>query len=163
MHKTIIYEMHVRGFTKLNPHIPEALRGTYAGLATDPAIQHLTHLGVTAVELLPVHFHLNDRHLLDQGLSNYWGYNTLGFFAPDPDYDTTSRSLDTVSEFKTMVRDLHDANIEIILDVVYNHTFEGNQMGPTTSFPRHRQCGLLSSLARESSLLHGLSPVAVTR
>ncbi|WP_235935012.1 glycogen debranching protein GlgX [Candidatus Laterigemmans baculatus] len=134
MHKTIIYEMHVRGFTKLHPGIPEPLRGSYAGLASDPAIEHLTKLGITAVELLPVHFFLNDRHLLDQGLSNYWGYNTLGFFAPELAYDAPSRSLDSVGEFKTMVRALHAAGIEVILDVVYNHTAEGNQLGPTLSF-----------------------------
>ena len=134
MHKTVIYEMHVRGFTKLHPHIPEELRGTYAGLGTDPAIDHLKALGVTAVELLPVHFHIEDRYLVEKGLSNYWGYNTLGFFAPDPHYDAPHNRLNPVQEFKMMVRTLHSAGIEVILDVVYNHTAEGNQCGPTLSF-----------------------------
>ncbi len=134
MHKSIIYEMHVRGFTMLHPEIPEDLRGSYAGLSTEPAINHLKRLGVTAVELLPVHFHVDDRYLEDQGMINYWGYNTLGFFAPEPYYDTPRNALDAKREFKTMVRALHAANIEVILDVVYNHTAEGNQLGPTLSF-----------------------------
>jgi glycogen operon protein len=134
IHKTVIYEMHVRGFTKLHPKIPEELRGTYAGLATDPAVDHLKSLGVTAVELLPVHFHVDDRYLAEKGLSNYWGYNTLGFFAPEPYYDSPAYQLGPVQEFKTMVRTLHAAGIEVILDVVYNHTAEGNQCGPTFSF-----------------------------
>ena len=134
MHKTVIYETHVKGFTKLHPDIPEHLRGTYAGIGSDAAVRHLKSLGITAVELLPVHHHVDDRHLLDKGLSNYWGYNTLGFFAPEPDFDSPGNPLDTVREFKTMVRNLHAANIEVILDVVYNHTAEGNQMGPTLSF-----------------------------
>jgi isoamylase len=134
MHKTIIYEMHVRGFTKLHPAIPEHLRGTYAGLATDPAISYLKTLGITGVELLPVHFHLNDRHLATQGLSNYWGYNTLGYFAPDPSYASPNYELNSVQEFKSMVRNLHSAGIEVILDVVYNHSAEDNQQGPTLSF-----------------------------
>jgi glycogen operon protein len=133
-HNTVIYETHVRGFTKRHPEIPEAWRGTYMGLASEPAISHLTRLGITAVELLPVHFFLNDRHLIEKGLANYWGYNTLGFFAPQPWYASNATGLDTVREFKTMVRNLHAANIEVILDVVYNHTAEGNQMGPTVSF-----------------------------
>ena len=134
MHRTLIYEMHVRGFTMLHPDIPEGLRGTYAGLASEPAVSYLRDLGVTAVELLPVHHHLDDRHLVDIGLSNYWGYNTLGFFAPEPLYDSPAYALGPVHEFKMMVRNLHAAGIEVILDVVYNHTAEGNQMGPTLSF-----------------------------
>ena len=134
MHKTIIYEMHVKGFTRLHPEIPEELRGTYAGLASDAAIDYLKSLGVTAVELLPVHFHVDDRYLVEKGLRNYWGYNTLGFFAPEPTYDAPAYALDSVHEFKTMVRNMHAAGIEVILDVVYNHTAEGNQMGPTLSF-----------------------------
>ncbi|NUQ65459.1 MAG: glycogen debranching protein GlgX [Pirellulales bacterium] len=134
MHKTLIYEMHVRGFTMLHPDVPENLRGTYAGLASEPAVRYLTELGVTAVELLPAHHHLDDRHLLERGLSNYWGYNTLGFFAPEPLYDAPGYALGPVQEFKTMVRNLHAAGIEVVLDVVYNHTAEGNQMGPTLSF-----------------------------
>jgi isoamylase len=130
LHDTVIYELHVRGFTKRHPDIPPALRGTYAGLATAPAIDHLQRLGVTAVELMPVHTFVDDRHLLDRGLRNYWGYNTIGFFAPDMRYSASGR----ISEFKTMVKTLHSAGIEVILDVVYNHTAEGNQLGPTLSF-----------------------------
>jgi isoamylase len=132
--KTLIYELHVKGFTKLHPDVPEPLRGTYAGLGTDPVLKHLQELGITAVELLPVHYHLNDRHLVEKGLTNYWGYNTLNFFAPDNDYAPADTNLDQVARFKTMVRNLHAAGIEIILDVVYNHTAEGNQMGPTLTF-----------------------------
>lgn len=134
MHNTVIYEMHVRGFTRLLPDIPEELRGTYAGVASEPAINYLTNLGVTAIELLPIHFHVDDRYLVDQGLINYWGYNSLGFFAPEPYYESSINTLDPVREFKTMVRALHAAGIEVILDVVYNHTAEGNQLGPTLSF-----------------------------
>jgi glycogen operon protein len=134
MHKSVIYEMHVRGFTKLHPGIPEELRGTYAGLATDPAIDHLKSLGVTAVELLPVHHHVDGTHLTEKGLVNYWGYDTLGFFAPEPRYDSPAHRLSAVQGFKSMVRTLHAAGIEVILDVVYNHTAEGNQQGPTLAF-----------------------------
>jgi glycogen operon protein len=134
LHKTIIYEMHVKGFTKLNAEIPEELRGSYAGLASEAAVRYLRDLGVTAVELLPIHTHTDDRHLLDRGLVNYWGYNTLGFFAPEPRYASQGDPEDVIREFKTMVRNLHDAEIEVILDVVYNHTSEGNQLGPTCSF-----------------------------
>jgi isoamylase len=132
-HKTLIYELHVKGFTKLNPHVPENLRGTYAGLASEGAIRHLVDLGITAVELLPVHYHVDDRFLGEQGKVNYWGYNTLGFFAPAARYVATSIPQDAVQQFKMMVRALHAAGIEVILDVVYNHTAEGNQMGPTLS------------------------------
>ncbi len=130
-HETVIYELHVRGFTKKHPDLPEALRGTYAGLASPPIIEHLRSLGVTAVELMPVHHHLDDRHLVERGLSNYWGYNTLAYFAPDRRY--ASDPDDAVNEFKRMVRALHRAEIEVILDVVYNHAAEGNQLGPTLS------------------------------
>jgi isoamylase len=133
-HKSVIYELHVKGFTKLHPDIPEELRGTYAGLGSEAAIRHLQSLGVTAVELLPVHLHADDMLLLDRGLKNYWGYNTMGFFAPDPRYAVSKHPSEVVTEFKSMVRNLHDAGIEVILDVVYNHTFEGNQYGPTVSF-----------------------------
>ena len=132
-HKTIIYELHVKGFTKLHPELPEKLRGTYAGLASEMVIKHLTDLGITAVELEPVHFFLNDRHLIDRGLNNYWGYNTLGYFAPAERYAAKHIPQDAVQQFKMMVAALHDAGIEVILDVVYNHTAEGNQMGPTLS------------------------------
>jgi isoamylase len=129
--RTLIYEVHVKGFTQRHPEVPEELRGTYAGMGSAPAIDYLTRLGVTAVELLPVHQHVNDRRLVDAGLANYWGYNTIGFFAPDSRYSATG---EPVSEFKTMVRRFHDAGIEVILDVVYNHTGEGNHRGPTLSF-----------------------------
>ena len=132
-HDTLIYELHVKGFTKLNPHIPEGLRGTYLGLASEPAIRHLTSLGVTAVELMPVHQHLDDWHLVGRRLTNYWGYNTLSYFAPDVRYASSSSPQDAVREFKMMVRALHAANLEVILDVVYNHTGEGNHAGPTLS------------------------------
>jgi glycogen operon protein len=135
LHHSIIYEVHVKGFTKLHPEIREQDRGTYAGLGSEPAIRHLRELGVTAVELLPVHTHYDDRFLIDRGLVNYWGYNTLGFFSPDPRYASTNATPEEViREFKTMVRNLHDAGIELLLDVVYNHTAEGNQLGPTMSF-----------------------------
>jgi isoamylase len=126
----VIYELHVRGFTMRHPQVPNALRGTYAGLATAPVIEYLKQLGVTAVELMPVHSFVDDRHLLERGLRNYWGYNTIGFFAPEPRYSATGR----ISEFKTMVKTFHSAGFEVILDVVYNHTAEGNHMGPTLSF-----------------------------
>jgi glycogen operon protein len=129
--ETVIYEVHVKGFTERNPEVPEELRGTYAGFASAASLDYLEALGVTAVELLPVHHHVNDRHLVDLGLTNYWGYNTIGFFAPDSRYSATG---EPVSEFKTMVKRLHEAGIEVILDVVYNHTGEGNHLGPTLSF-----------------------------
>jgi glycogen operon protein len=129
-HQSVIYEMHVKGFTIRHPEVPPELRGTYAGLATAPVIDHLTRLGITAVELMPVHCFIDDRHLVARGLRNYWGYNTIGFLAPEPRYSATG----TLNEFKTMVKSLHSAGIEVILDVVYNHTAEGNQLGPTLSF-----------------------------
>ena len=132
-HKTLIYEAHVRGFTKRHPGVPEKLRGTYAGLASEAAIRHLRELGVTAVELMPVHHFISERHLVEKGLSNYWGYNSLSYFAPEPSYDAPGNALSAVAGFKTMVRALHAAGIEVILDVVYNHTAEGNQYGPTLS------------------------------
>ncbi|HET9962941.1 MAG TPA: glycogen debranching protein GlgX [Nitrospiraceae bacterium] len=130
--ETIIYEMHVRGFTMRHPDVPEHLRGTYAGLATRPVIEYLKELGVTAVELLPVHAFVTDKHLLDKGLANYWGYNTIGYFAPDPRY--AAHPGRGVTQFKNMVKTFHSAGIEVILDVVYNHTAEGNHLGPTLSF-----------------------------
>jgi glycogen operon protein len=132
-HETVIYELHVKGFTKLNPLVPKKSRGTYAGLASEASIAYLKNLGVTAVELMPVHYHLNDRHLIEKKLKNYCGYNTLGFFAPDPRYSSSGSARESVYEFKRMVRLLHRANIEVILDVVYNHTAEGNEQGPTIS------------------------------
>ncbi|MDQ3420298.1 MAG: glycogen debranching protein GlgX [Acidobacteriota bacterium] len=132
-HETLIYELHVKGFSKLNPEISEALRGTYRGLASEPSIRHLKSLGVTAVELMPVHQHAEDWHLVQRGLGNYWGYNTLAYFAPDLAYSSAESPLDAVREFKKMVRALHAAGLEVILDVVYNHTAEGNHLGPTLS------------------------------
>jgi glycogen operon protein len=132
-HETVIYEVHVKGFTKQHPGVPEPLRGTYLGLTSEAAIDHLLNLGVTAVELLPVHHHVDDRPLVMRGLTNYWGYNTLSFFAPDQRYATSASALDSVREFKMMVRALHAAGLEVILDVVYNHTVEGNHLGPTLS------------------------------
>jgi glycogen operon protein len=133
-HQTVIYEAHVKGFTMRHPKVPEELRGTYAGLASEAAIQHLVDLGVTTIELLPVHHHVDDRHLLERKLRNYWGYNTLGFFAPEHTYVPARSAADSVREFKMMVRALHAAGLEVILDVVYNHTAEGNHLGPTLSF-----------------------------
>jgi isoamylase len=132
-HETLIYELHVKGFTQLHQDVPEALRGTYLGLASEPAITHLTSLGVTAVELMPVHHHTDEWHLVQRGLKNYWGYNTLSYFAPDIRYASQGSPLEAVREFKMMVRALHAANLEVILDVVYNHTAEGNHLGPTLS------------------------------
>jgi isoamylase len=132
--RTVIYELHVHGFTARHPDVPKELRGTYAGLATPAVIDHLQHLGVTAVELLPVHHFIRDKHLVDRGLTNYWGYNSIGFFAPDIRYATSPDRGNHVWEFKTMVKALHNAGIEVILDVVYNHTGEGNHLGPTLSF-----------------------------
>ena len=131
--QTIIYEIHIKGFTRRMPGVPERLRGTYAGLASEVSIRHLRQLGITAVELLPVHFHVDERFLVEQGRDNYWGYNTLGFFALDPRYASVHDAELAMHEFKSMVRTLHAAGIEVILDVVYNHTAEGNQWGPTLS------------------------------
>ncbi|MFO7304658.1 MAG: glycogen debranching protein GlgX [Gammaproteobacteria bacterium] len=130
-HDTVIYEMHVRGFTMRHPDVPPRYRGTYAALATAPVIDYLKRLGVTAVELMPVHYFVHDRHLVEKGLSNYWGYNSIGYFAPHQAYSSSEHS---DQEFKTMVKTLHSAGIEVILDVVYNHTAEGNHLGPTLSF-----------------------------
>jgi glycogen operon protein len=133
-HESIIYETHVKGFTQLHPDIPEELRGTYKGMAHPAVISYLKDLGITAVELMPVHHFITDKHLLDKGLSNYWGYNTIGFFAPDVRYASSGICGEQVYEFKEMVKALHKAGIEVILDVVYNHTGEGNHLGPTLSF-----------------------------
>lgn len=133
MHRSVIYEMHLKGFTLLNQEIPAPLRGTYAGLGTAPAITYLQRLGVTAVELLPIHQCADEHFLFKRGLTNYWGYNTLGFFAPDVRFSSSGSLGEQVREFKAMVKALHAAGIEVILDVVYNHTAEGNHMGPTLS------------------------------
>jgi glycogen operon protein len=132
--ETVIYELHVRGFTKLLPAVREDLRGTYAGLASEPALAYLTSLGVTAVELLPIH-HIADEHaLVERGLRNFWGYSTIGYLAPHAGYAATGTRGEQVRELKGMVKALHRAGIEVILDVVYNHTAEGNHLGPTLSF-----------------------------
>jgi isoamylase len=131
---SIIYELHVKGFSKQNPDVPEKLRGTYAGLAHPSSIEYLKKLGVTAVELMPVHHFIDDGHLLDKGLSNYWGYNTLGYFTPMSRYSSSGDRGGQVREFKEMVKALHKEGLEVILDVVYNHTCEGNHMGPSLSW-----------------------------
>ena len=133
-HESVIYEAHVKGFTKLHPDIPEDLRGTYGGIAHPAAVDYLQKLGVTAIELMPVHQFVQDHTLVEKGLSNYWGYNTIGFFAPHNAYSAAGQRGEQVAEFKGMVRTLHEAGIEVILDVVYNHTAEGNHLGPTLSF-----------------------------
>jgi glycogen operon protein len=132
--ESVIYEAHVKGLTQLNPHVPEDARGSYSALAHPAMIEHYQRIGVTAVELMPVHQFVHDNTLLDKGLRNYWGYNTIGFFAPHNGYSATGQLGQQVQEFKGMVRSLHDAGIEVILDVVYNHTAEGNHLGPTLSF-----------------------------
>jgi isoamylase len=132
-HRTVIYELHVAGFTRLHPRVPDALRGKYAALTCEPVLDHLRHLGVTAVELMPIHHHLDDYDLVKRGLTNYWGYNTLSYFAPDMRYASSDDPAEALREFKNMVRVLHAAGIEVILDVVYNHTAEGNHLGPTLS------------------------------
>ena len=132
-HKTLIYELHVKGFTAQHPDVPPELRGTYAALTLPAVIDHLHSLGVTAVELMPVHYFIDDHHLVERGLKNYWGYNTLNFFTPDPRYCHATMPGEQVIEFKAMVKTLHREGIEVILDVVYNHTAEGNEFGPTLS------------------------------
>ena len=129
---TIFYETHLRGFTKRHPKVPEALRGTFSGMAVKDVIEYVKSLGVTSIELLPIHTFINDSQLIERGLTNYWGYNTIGFFAPDPRY--SSKPAFAHAEFKEMVAHLHDAGLEVILDVVYNHTAEGNERGPSLSF-----------------------------
>ncbi|HWO40594.1 MAG TPA: glycogen debranching protein GlgX, partial [Candidatus Eisenbacteria bacterium] len=133
-HKSLIYELHVKGFTARHPQVPPELRGTYAGLTCPPVLEYLKTLGITAVELMPVHQFISDKHLIDKGLTNYWGYNTIGFLAPDARYASNGLVGQQVAEFKTMVKALHREGIEVILDVVYNHTAEGNHLGPTLCF-----------------------------
>ncbi len=133
-HQTVIYEVHVKGFTARHPEVAPELRGTYAGLASPAAVAHLQRLGITAVELLPVHHSVTEKHLADRGLSNYWGYNSIGYFAPDSRYASAGPRGEQVAEFKAMVKTLHAAGIEVILDVVYNHTAEGGHLGPTLCF-----------------------------
>lgn len=134
-HDTVIYEAHVKGLTMTHPEVPEEIRGTYAAIGSEPIIRYLKELGISAIELMPIHYFLDDRHLQEKGLHNYWGYNTLGFFAPQRTYAASkSHPADVIQEFKEMVKALHRADIEVILDVVYNHTAEGNEKGPTLSF-----------------------------
>jgi glycogen operon protein len=133
-HQSIIYEAHVKGLTQLHPDIPQEIRGTYSAIAHPVIIQYLKNLGITAIELMPVHHFVNDGFLRAKNLTNYWGYNTIGFFAPDIKYSNSGNLGGQVNEFKTMVKELHKAGIEVILDVVYNHTAEGNHLGPTLSF-----------------------------
>src|SRR6185437_11309576 len=128
---TVVYELHLRGYTKLHPKLPKEWRGTYKGLSNE-VIAHIKSLGVTSIELLPVHTFINDSLLLDKGLTNCWGYSSIGFFAPDPRYSHEREQ--TLREFKEMVASFHDAGLEVILDVVYNHSAEGNERGPTLSF-----------------------------
>lgn len=132
--ETVIYEAHVKGFTFLHPAVPKEIRGTYAAIGHPAIITYLKELGITAIELMPVHQSINDHHLAEKGLTNYWGYNTIGFFAPDHRYASAGKNGEQVKEFKDMVKALHKAGIEVILDVVYNHTAEGNHLGPTLSF-----------------------------
>ncbi|CAN5825906.1 glycogen debranching protein GlgX [soil metagenome] len=134
MDDTVIYEAHVKGFTALHPEVPPDQRGTFAGMAHPAVIEHFQRLGITAVELLPVHHFVHDHHLVERGLVNYWGYNSIGYFAPHADYSSAGTRGEQVSEFKGMVKAFHNAGIEVILDVVYNHTAEGNHMGPMLSF-----------------------------
>ena len=131
---TVVYELHVKGFTQRHPGVPEALRGTYAGLSSPAAVEHLVDLGITAVELLPVHYRVSKRFVIERGLTDYWGYNTLGFFAPDPRLAAATDPHGVVREFKSMVASLHDAGIAVFLDVAYNHTAEGSELGPTLSY-----------------------------
>jgi isoamylase len=131
---TVIYEAHVRGFTMRHPDVPPHQRGTFAGMGSPPVVEHLRRLGVTTLELLPVHHYVSEHHLVARGLTNYWGYNSIGFFAPEASYSSTGTRGQQVAEFKAMVRNLHAAGIEVVLDVVYNHTAEGNHLGPTLSF-----------------------------
>jgi isoamylase len=133
-HETVIYEAHVKGLTRTHPGIPDELRGTYSAVAHPAMLEHYARLGITAVELMPVHHFVHDHHLVARGLRNYWGYNTIGFFAPYAGYSANGTDGQQVAEFKAMVRELHRAGIEVILDVVYNHTAEGNEKGPTLSF-----------------------------
>ena len=133
-HETVIYETHVKGFTIQHPDIPADIRGTYSGMAHPAAVEYLKNLHVTAVELMPVHQFIHDKHLVDRGLRNYWGYNSIGYFAPHNEYASDQRPGAGVAEFKQMVKTLHQAGMEVILDVVYNHTAEGNHLGPMLSF-----------------------------
>ena len=149
LHQTEIYELHVKGFTALMAEVPASLRGTYAGLAHPASLNYLTRLGVSAVELMPVHQFVHDGHLVSQGLRNYWGYNSIGFFAPHNEYSSSGQRGEQVREFKAMVKALHAAGIEVILDVVYNHTAEGNHLGPVLSFKGLDNCAYYRVVGHE--------------
>jgi isoamylase len=149
LHQTEIYELHVKGFTARMPDVPQALRGTYAGLAHPAAIAHLVKLGISAVELMPVHQFVHDGHLIERGLRNYWGYNSIGFFAPHNEYATAGQRGEQVTEFKRLVKALHEAGIEVILDVVYNHTAEGNHLGPMLSFKGFDNCAYYRTVGND--------------
>ena len=155
-HETMIYEAHVKGMTQTHPDIPEELRGTYAGLAHPVMIDHLKSLNVTAIELMPVHQFLHDHRLLDLGLRNYWGYNTVGFFAPHYQYAAHAQRRRRGRGVQAMVRAFHDAGIEVILDVVYNHTAEGNHLGPTINFRGIDNAAYYRLLDGDLRLLQGL-------
>jgi glycogen operon protein len=157
-HETIVYEAHVRGLTMRHPEIPPRLRGTYAALASPPMLEHFRRLGVTTLELMPVHAFIDERWLIERKLRNYWGYNTLGFFAPESRYSAGGGA----AEFKTMVKRLHAAGIEVLLDVVYNHTCEGNHLGPTLSL-RGIDNASYYRLSGESRRHYATSPGAATR
>src|SRR5690606_8482477 len=133
-HRTVVYEAHVKGLTMTHPDLDPALRGTYLGVAAPPIVEHLVELGITAIELMPVHQFIHDHTLHEKGLRNFWGYNSIGFFAPHNEYATRGQRGEQVTEFKSMVKALHAAGIEVILDVVYNQTAEGNHLGPMLSF-----------------------------
>ena len=152
--ETIIYETHVKGLTHMDPSVPAAKRGTYSGLASDKVIRYLKDLGITAVELLPIHHHVDNKRLVEAGLKNYWGYNTIGFFAPDSRYASSGVMGEQVKEFKDMVKALHRAGIEVILDVVYNHTAEGNHLGPTLSFRGIDNTSYYRLVSENSTLRH---------
>ena len=152
-HDSVIYEAHVRGMTNLNMDVPPDIRGTYAGLAYPGVIEYLKKLGVTAIELMPIHQFVNDSFLQEKGLSNYWGYNTIGFFAPHNAYSSSGERGEQVNEFKSMVKAYHHAGMEVILDVVYNHTAEGNHIGPHPELQGHRQRLLLPTGGRRPAAL----------
>ena len=155
-HKTIIYELHVKGFTARHPDVPPEHRGTYAGLSSPPIMEYLGSLGITAIELMPIHQFVADKRLVDRGLTNYWGYNSIGYFAPDARYSSSGVFGQQVTEFKQMVKAYHRAGIEVILDVVYNHTAEGNHLGPTLCFRGIDNVNLLPPRFRRSAALYGL-------
>ena len=154
--ETVIYEAHVKGATMLHPDVDEELRGTYAGIAHPAFVDHLKSLGVTTLELLPVHEFVHDAHLVERGLRNYWGYNSIGYFAPHHEYSHRHGQGQQVQDFKQMVKTLHQAGIEVILDVVYNHTAEGNHMGPTLSFKGIDNAAVLPPGRGRQAVLHGL-------